>query len=324
MQHRDDLRREPWRFALESVRNGVPASLVMVVDHRGSVPGVTGVVAVVSEQELAGTVGGGVAEKAMVDRARAHDGPPALVPFRHVPDEGGTLCSGEQRFVVLRLSQDDEPQLTAIVETLDAHSAGTLHLSADGPRFEPGVATGHRFHDDGRSWWYSGPVGLLDTVTVIGGGHVSLALSRILATLPFRIVVLDNRADLPTMTVNAHAHELRVVDYGRIAEAVPEGDRSWVVIMTFGHEHDRRVLEQLVGRRYAYLGLMGSRAKVARMFADMRSDGVPDAHLAGVSAPVGVAIGSHTPEEIAISIAAELVARRNGVEVPCPQPSGSG
>jgi xanthine dehydrogenase accessory factor len=124
-------------------------------------------------------------------------------------------------------------------------------------------------------------------------------------------VVLDNRRDLPTMAANRWAHDQQVVDYQRIADHVAVSDRSWVVIMTFGHHHDRLVLEGLLGKKLAYLGLMGSEAKVRQMFAAMVEEGTPAAALEAVRAPVGVPIGSHTPEEIAISIAAEIVAIRN-------------
>jgi xanthine dehydrogenase accessory factor len=85
--------------------------------------------------------------------------------------------------------------------------------------------------------------------------------------------------------------------------------------MTFGHQHDRQVVEQLLGHRVRYLGLMGSAAKIKKLFADMRADGADSEALELVRAPIGVAIGSHTPEEIAISVAAEIIAVRNGVPV---------
>jgi xanthine dehydrogenase accessory factor len=113
------------------------------------------------------------------------------------------------------------------------------------------------------------------------------------------------------MAANRWAHDRKVVDYDLIADHVKEGDRSWVVIMTFGHVHDRQVLEGLLGREYAYLGLMGSEAKVRQLFAAMLEDGTPAVELDGVKAPIGVPIGSHTPEEIAISVAAEMIAIRN-------------
>jgi xanthine dehydrogenase accessory factor len=157
-------------------------------------------------------------------------------------------------------------------------------------------------------------MGLEDTLYIIGGGHVSLAFSRIMATLPFRLVVLDNREDLPTMAANRYAHEQHVVDFDHIGDHVAGGDHSWVVIMTFGHVHDRKVLERLLGKDLAYLGLMGSEAKVRQMYAAMEADSIDAKDLERVQAPVGVSIGSHTPEEIAISIAAEIIAVRNGIE----------
>jgi xanthine dehydrogenase accessory factor len=302
---------DPWRFALDSLKDGRRAVLVFVVDHSGSVPGVTGTRIVVSDEAFAGTIGGGVAEMQMIERATAHQGDAEIYRFLHTPSGGGTLCSGIQDFAIISLSQHDEKAVQSIVDALEHHRTGTLYLAADGVGFEPGETRPHSFSNGGESWSYSGSIGLEDTLHIIGGGHVCLALSRIMSTLPFRIVVLDNREDLPTMAANQWAHEQRVISIDEVAAHVEEGDRSWVVIMTFGHAHDRQVLEGLLGRSYAYLGLMGSKAKVRQMFASMIADGIPEADLEKVTAPVGISIGSHTPEEIAISIAAEIVALKN-------------
>ena len=126
-----------------------------------------------------------------------------------------------------------------------------------------------------RAGAFNEPLGLLETLTIIGGGHVSLAFSKVMATLPFRIRLLDNRPDLPTMDTNVWVHERGIVDYDSVADHVPDGTRSWVVIMTYGHVHDRQVLEKLLGRQYAYLGVLGSKAKMRTMFADMVAKGVP-------------------------------------------------
>jgi xanthine dehydrogenase accessory factor len=82
--------------------------------------------------------------------------------------------------------------------------------------------------------------------------------------------------------------------------------------MTYGHNHDRLALEQLLDKDLAYLGVLGSKAKIRQMFAAMKKDGIPESVLERIRAPVGISIGSHTPEEIAVSIAAEIVAVRNG------------
>ena len=302
---------EPWRYALESVRDGKRTVLVFVVDHSGSVPGVTGTRIVVSDTGFAGTIGGGAAEMQLIERAVGHHGDAEIYRFLHTPSGGGTLCSGIQDFAIIPLSESDLDPLQAVVDTIDNNRTGMLHLSPDGIGFEGGETSPHAWTDREEAWTYSGPIGLEDTLYIIGGGHVGLALSRVMSTLPFRIVVLDNREDLPTMAANRWAHDQQVISFDNVGAHVGEGDRSWVVIMTFGHANDRQVLEGLLGKEFAYLGLMGSKNKVRQMYAAMIADGTPETALEGVSAPVGMSIGSHTPEEIAVSIAAEIIAIRN-------------
>jgi xanthine dehydrogenase accessory factor len=303
---------DPWRFALDSLDAGAQATLVMVVDHSGSVPGVTGTFVVVTDDGQAGTIGGGAAEHAMVDRARSRPSGVELVEFVHTESGDGTLCNGVQLFSFLPLTPAHSEQIREIVATLDDHATGTLTLSRTGLGFERGAAEPRRLDRDGENWRFTHPIGLLDTLTIIGGGHVALALSRVMATLPFRITVLDNRPDLQTMDDNPWAHSKEVVDYEEIGDHVPEGERSWVVVMTYGHAYDRRVVELLLSHDVRYLGLMGSASKIKRLFADMEAVGRDPAALAQVRAPIGVSIRSHTPEEIAISVAAEIVGIRNG------------
>lgn len=302
---------DPWRFALESLREGRRAVLVFVVDHSGSVPGVTGTCIVISDDAFAGTIGGGAAEQQLLERAHGHHGEAEIYRFVHTPSGGGTLCSGVQDFAIVVLDEKDRQAITGIVDALEGHRTGALKLSPSGISFEPGETRPQVFTKDGDSWSYTGPIGLEDMLYIIGGGHVGLALSRVMATLPFRIVVLDNREDLPTMAANRWAHEQHVIDFDTIGEHIADGARSWAVIMTFGHVHDRQVLKGLLAKDLAYLGLMGSKAKVRQMYAAMIEEGTPKEALEKVRAPLGMSIGSHTPEEIAISVAAEIIDVRN-------------
>ena len=113
------------------------------------------------------------------------------------------------------------------------------------------------------------------------------------------------------MAANTYAQEKQVVSYKSIGKHVSEGKQSYVVIMTFGHQADELVLGQLAGKKLRYLGLMGSPAKIAQIFASLKKKGVGAASLKKVHAPVGLPIHSHTPEEIAISIAAEIIQVKN-------------
>lgn len=303
-----------WRHALHSLSDGRPTVVVVVVDHTGSVPGTTGATMVVTDRAAVGTVGGGIAEHQTIERARKHHGSPELVTIEHTPKSSGSLCSGHHTLALVPLIDDDLPSVHAITTTLESDGAGTLHLSHRGLTFEPGVVEPARFVSHDGEWVFAAPVGRLDTLYIVGGGHVALALSRVMATLPFRIVVLDDRPELPTLMANSFAHETRVIDYHEVVEHISDGQRSWVVVMTYGHENDALVLRQLLGAPFRYLGLLGSSAKVSQMFARFRDQDVPPEDLERVSAPIGISIGSHTPEEIAISIAAEIVQVRNKLQ----------
>jgi len=312
MRTQPDPKPDPWLFALEALDAEKRAVLVMVVDHSGSVPGITGTFVVVTAGGQAGTIGGGAAEHALVDRARAHRAGAELAEFVHTESGDGTLCNGVQRFAVVPLSHRDRESVESVVKTLENHDTGTLTLTPAGLEFEPGAPRSTSFAGVDGDWTFTHPIGLLDTLTIVGGGHVALALSRVMATLPFRVVVLDNRAELGTMDGNPFAHRKETVSYDDIGRHIPEGDRSWVVVMTYGHQHDRLVVEKLLGHEVRYLGLMGSASKIKRLFADMEAAGAKPADLARVRAPIGITIRSHTPEEIAVSVAAEIIGIRNG------------
>ncbi|HEX8504461.1 MAG TPA: XdhC family protein, partial [Hymenobacter sp.] len=163
----------------------------------------------------------------------------------------------------------------------------------------------------GTDWQYREQLGFRDQLTIVGGGHVSLALSRVLATLDFELTVLDDRVGLPTLEANGFAHRRRVVDYGNVAAEILPGRNRYVVVMTVGYRTDAVVLRQLLPHAYRYLGVMGSTAKVAELRRGLRQEGFSDPEIARLHGPIGLPINSQTPEEIAISIAAELIQARH-------------
>jgi xanthine dehydrogenase accessory factor len=303
---------EFWQKVKVALDENEPCTLICVVDHSGSVPGVTGVKAVVTTNALVGTIGGGAAENLMVSKARGMGSHPQIAVFHHEPDADGTLCCGVQHFALVPLGEKHKTTIDSIVDALSQGKHGVLSLNQERVHFKVDDRIQQHFDQDESSWEYQETLGLLDSVTIIGGGHVSLALCRILATLPVRIIVLDNRQNVPTMQDNRWAHVKRTVDYAELNDHVPRGRRSFAVIMTHGHEHDFEALTQLVHHDLRYLGMLGSKHKVATIMMQLRDNGLPDEKLNAVHAPVGLPIQSHTPEEIAISIAAEIVSVRNG------------
>jgi xanthine dehydrogenase accessory factor len=148
---------------------------------------------------------------------------------------------------------------------------------------------------------------------IIGAGHVGHHLARVAADVGFKIHVVDDREKF--------ASAERFPDADRVVEPIPDWlhradlpPSAYVVVVTRGHQHDLDAMRALAARDLKYLGLIGSRAKVARIYEALLAEGMPPECLQRVHAPIGLDIGAVTPAEIAISILAELIAVARGVD----------
>ena len=147
---------------------------------------------------------------------------------------------------------------------------------------------------------------------IIGAGHVGYHLARLAHTVGFRTHVLDDRQKFANRERFPEAEEV-IVD--TIPEWLHTADlpaSAYVVIVTRGHTHDLDALRALAARDLRYLGLIGSKAKVKRIYDVLLDEGMPLECLQRVNAPIGLDIGAVSPEEIAVSILAELIAVRRG------------
>jgi xanthine dehydrogenase accessory factor len=148
-------------------------------------------------------------------------------------------------------------------------------------------------------------------LVIVGGGHVGQAVAQLAADLDFDIWVVDDRESIVSEERFPRA-ERRVA--GAIPTVLPELEitpSTYCLIVTRGHNHDEEALFHLIDRGAAYVGMIGSRRKIRLIFDDLLNEGVSAESLRRVHAPVGLDIGSQTVPEIAVSIAAELVAHRN-------------
>ncbi len=149
------------------------------------------------------------------------------------------------------------------------------------------------------------------TLCIFGGGHVSTALASAAYTAGFAIVVTDDREAFSNKQRFPMAREL-YTSYEAAFAAITPNTSSYLVIVTRGHRDDLRVLGWAVKTDARYIGMIGSKRKVLSVYKALEAEGIPRALFERVHAPVGLEIGALTPEEIAVSITAELVSvRRN-------------
>jgi xanthine dehydrogenase accessory factor len=306
-----------WQRLADGLERHGSAVLMIVAGSEGSSPGKAGAkMAVLANGECFGTVGGGAVEHGLVEKARSLLAQGSFQPYlsrqRHnlLGTEGqatGMLCGGEQTVLLYSCRASD-----SAVCHLAGNIQGVLTLSPEGMAFDPArTLPGQSFLQTASSWHYEENVGLRRQAYLIGGGHVSLVLSKILATLDFEITVIDERDNLDTLKHNADAHHKKIMPYRFISDAIPEGNQVFVFIMTHSHKTDEKVAERLAGKKVRYLGLLGSRNKIAQIKSNLGAK-LPAETLQRIRGPIGLPINSHTPEEIAVSIAAELIQIVNG------------
>ena len=149
-----------------------------------------------------------------------------------------------------------------------------------------------------------------DTLYIFGGGHCGIALSKLAAQCGFAVTVIDDRPEWASREKHPAAFRAECLPYPELNK-LAFSPNAYAVIMTHGHSHDETVLRQLVTHDWKFLGMLGSATKVAALFRRMEKDGFTAEQLQRVIAPVGFDIGSHTPQEIAVSIVAQMVAVRN-------------
>lgn len=149
------------------------------------------------------------------------------------------------------------------------------------------------------------------TLFIFGAGHLSMELAPIAKRVHFRVVVIDDRAFFADPERFPEADEVLALPFETAFEGLDVDENSFIVIVTRGHLHDGVVLEQAVATPAAYIGMIGSRAKISAVYRDLESRGVARERLDEVRAPIGLHIKARLPEEIAVSILSELILVRN-------------
>lgn len=150
------------------------------------------------------------------------------------------------------------------------------------------------------------------TLVLAGGGHVSKAISNIAVTLGFRIFVVDDRQEFANSDRFPEAEQTLVSDYESAFDKLQIGANSFIVIATRGHRYDATVTAAALRSPASYVGLLGSRRKTILIFEELFKAGFTMEQIQGVRSPIGLGIAARTPEEIALSIMAEIVAFRLG------------
>ena len=314
---------ETWTFILESLQQSKPVILLYVVESKGSSPGREGFLMGVTKDDISGSIGGGIMEHKFVEMAKEklRELSKESIVKKQVHNkatsnnQSGMICSGEQTILLFNLSDVHISTIDRIVESLSKNHVGIFKISPLLFNFiEDDVHLPFRnfSYESENSWTYEERLGIKKHLYIIGGGHCALAFSKIMQSLDFYITLFEDREQLNTFNNNSYVHEKKIVkDYSELSPLVQEGEDVYVVIMTFGYRTDDIALRTIIHKNFHYLGVLGSKSKMEKMFTEWRKNNLPEEKLNKIFAPVGVSINSRTPPEIAISIAAQIIGVKN-------------
>ena len=316
-----------WKFINENFEKNIPVMLLYVLESSGSSPGRQGFfMAVNANKEMEGSIGGGIMEHKFVEMAKEK-----LQVASYKLQEGeirkqihdkaagknqsGMICSGEQTIFLYNISKKDIEPIDKLISSLEKNKNGTLHLANEGILFDD-EAPSKDFEFNLKTeedWAYTEKTGYKNHLYIIGGGHCAFAFSKLMSTMDFYIHLFEDRLQLNTVQKNNYAHDKLIVkDYSELKELIPCGENNYVVVMTFGYRTDDIAVRALLNKNFKYFGLLGSKKKIEKLFEDYRKEGIAEDALKNIHSPIGIQIKSETPEEIAVSIAAEIIKVKNG------------
>ena len=251
-----------FKQAAELAANHSPFAVATIVSSEGSTPRSRAKMIVLSDGTTFGTIGGGVAERYVIDEA--------LKAIRF------------NRSSLVRYSLDREGKETSI----EMDCGGSMEI------FIEAVSPGLRLF-------------------IIGGGHVSLEIAKLAFNAGFRIEIVEERPEFCSserFPMASGLHLGKDLDEAMASAQLEEND--FLIIAT--SSSDERALRHYIGSKAAYIGMLGSRRKVKVLMNKLRSEGIEEALLSAVRAPIGLDIGAETPAEIALSIVSEMLMERTG------------
>jgi xanthine dehydrogenase accessory factor len=313
-----------WEFVLTKLNLAQRVALLFVPESIGSSPGRQGHQMAVSEDaSLLGTIGGGAMEYKQVEACKKLlvTNTKQCIWQQLIHDRtdkskwSGLSCSGEQTVLTFFLDARDIVLVQEVLQACITEKTYYLVLKADNSLFleevDASVPKFEYHYNRENAWTYRYILNFQERVYLVGAGHVGLALCRQLVLLNFKVILIDNRAKLPTQEYDQFISKKIITNYKKVANFVPSTKHDYIVIMSFSSALDTLILSQLIDKEARYIGMMASKVKVERVRATLLEKGYSEAAFDRVHTPIGLPIKCKSPAEIALSVAAEMVGIRN-------------
>ena len=335
----------------EQLEAGLPVVLISIVSLQGSTPRHSGTkMAVAADGKPYGTIGGSLIEAAAIREAKnvLSSGKSTTISFELTGKDAtapGMICGGKAEILLdyivaveenlaffhrwydlVRLGQDfylithlkGKGNSVQVLHHAILHSDGSVigntpfsEIEIESLRPELHNISSTHIVNLKDCWVVVDCIRKLKTLYCFGAGHVAVPTAHLASIVGFRVVVIDDRPDFANAERFPEAHIIVVADFNHAFKGLEIDSDSYIVIVTRGHQSDRTVLEKSLKTSAGYIGMISSKRKRAAIYAALLAQGIAQEKLEKVHSPIGIDIGGETPEEIAVSIVAELIKARS-------------
>lgn len=324
---------------LKRLERGEGNVLVTIVQNEGSAPRTTGAAMLVGQEGyIAGTIGGGMLEYKATEQAQGDlkEQKSILRQYRLTKEEVaglGMVCGGDVDvlFKVILPTEKNLQVVGQVQNCFNHYEKGWLTLSLEGESFgfvnEKGVTWGffedevpeidklderHSYLTKNRNGkdFYINNLENTSKVYIFGGGHLAQELVPLISHLGFRCIVTDDREEFSDRKLFPQAEEVYTCDFDKLDGKYDIHEQDYIIAMTRGHMGDLEVQKFAMRTPAYYIGVVGSKSKIAAVNAKLRAEEFSDEDISRIVTPIGIKIHSETPAEIAVSIAAQLIEKR--------------
>lgn len=299
----------------ETLSNGKGIVLVTIIREYGSSPRGAGAQMIVGEcGRISGTIGGGnmeyLAEQKAISLLRENQGGTENYVLRKAPiDNTGAVCGGDVTVLFSYCDADSASIAFADAVLRCLHNMETSYLVLPLSGYLPMIQSSYPVHADDKKAFVL-PVQAPERAILFGAGHIAAALAPLLKSLSFQVVVYDDRPEYVNNLRFPSADSLIAASFGEIGSYLEIDGNDFCIVATSGHEHDLECEAFLLRQQTAYTGVVGSRKKIAYVNSKLKEMGISEEAIRSVHTPIGLSIKAVTPEEIAVSIASEMILER--------------
>ena len=334
-----------FEYGLELLNRGESFGFAVILSGDGSTPRGEGSMMIIREDSIFATIGGGLMEAEIIETARKEVMPCHtarvceidMYANSNIPSD--MICGGACRVLVAGISGGDENMKKVFRAAAEAESLGKrawifyiYENTPSGGKFSccvnsGGVLTGDfegcpgldrqmllnpvrvAVHGDSAEnvEYVIHEINPTGKMYIFGGGHVSYEVAKLAVNLGFKVTVVDDRAEYANPERFPGCKTFAIDSFDTMPDFETDG-RSYILIITRGHAHDKTVLKWAMGKPRFYLGMIGSKTKRDNLYRRLNEEnGIPMEELRKVKCPIGLTIGAETPAEIAVSIMAEII-----------------